>query len=138
MHGQRYYLQVLLFGWVFVFVCCFLILGQFCFMLNLIVHETAFLFCFSVLFHKELELLFNILLHIELTYSLYSLFRSFVTRSVNQEGFLFSAPLGCLFSSHSFIFTVWKNAITLFFCAMQGQFGKVTTDLCPKFLDISS
>lgn len=38
-------------------------------MLNLIVHKTAF-FCFWVLFHKELELLFKILLHTELTYHL--------------------------------------------------------------------
>lgn len=45
--------------------------------------------CFSVLFHKELELLFQILLHTKLTYSLYSSFRSSVTFVVNQEGFSF-------------------------------------------------
>lgn len=96
-------------------------------------------FCFSVLFHKELELLFNILLHTELTYSLYSSFRSFVTRSVNQEGFLFNAPLGCLFSPHSLLSgKMQSHFFFFFFCAMQGQFGKLTTDLCPKFLDISS
>lgn len=50
-------------------------------MLNLIVHENAFLFLFY--FIKNLNYSFKILLHTKLTYRLYWSFRSCVTFSMN-------------------------------------------------------